>query len=287
MSRNKEKSQSVLHRLEALKNEEAGVLQSNPNLRPKNVQSVTSLPQAEKWRSTLISEISIKLTSINNPELNDYQIRDTNDEINKKYKEKRAWEHHIKYLGGPDYINYNQGNNEMPGIFLNGYRYFGRAKELPDVKEILEIQKNQRQAKLTKHTKELEEKRILKERESRIDPGYYGLYDENGIEGVIDTDLSMVINDINTAVRKEVLETVDLLNELYNDTKDQPLENDILKFEQKIRRQILRTRTGQKQKGSDKSDTVSSIRSVPSKESISNWLVKRRRKELKAKLGIK
>lgn len=36
--------------------------------------------------------------------LSDYQVRDLNDEINKLMREKLAWEHRIKELGGPDYL---------------------------------------------------------------------------------------------------------------------------------------------------------------------------------------
>lgn len=36
--------------------------------------------------------------------LSDYQVRDLNDEINKLMREKLAWEHRIKELGGPDYF---------------------------------------------------------------------------------------------------------------------------------------------------------------------------------------
>ena len=35
--------------------------------------------------------------------LNDFQIRDLNDEINRLMREKRHWEYRIKELGGPDY----------------------------------------------------------------------------------------------------------------------------------------------------------------------------------------
>ena len=53
-------------------------------------KSVDSLPQAEKWRSTIIGEISVKLTKIQDPALNEYQIRDINDSLNKLFNEKRS-----------------------------------------------------------------------------------------------------------------------------------------------------------------------------------------------------
>jgi hypothetical protein len=35
--------------------------------------------------------------------LGEFRIRDLNDEINKRLREKRHWEDRIKELGGPDY----------------------------------------------------------------------------------------------------------------------------------------------------------------------------------------
>lgn len=71
--------------------------------------------------------------------LTDYQIRDLNDEINNLLREKRHFETQIVNLGG---ANYKRGNasmlddegKEVPGT--RGYKYFGRAKELPGVKEM-------------------------------------------------------------------------------------------------------------------------------------------------------
>jgi pre-mRNA-splicing factor ISY1 len=36
--------------------------------------------------------------------LGEHKIRDLNDHINKLMREKRAWEHQIKALGGNDYL---------------------------------------------------------------------------------------------------------------------------------------------------------------------------------------
>ena len=71
--------------------------------------------------------------------LTDYEIRDLNDEINQLMREKRHYETQIVNLGG---ANYKRGSaamvddegKEVPGT--RGYKYFGRAKELPGVKEM-------------------------------------------------------------------------------------------------------------------------------------------------------
>lgn len=276
MSRNKEKSQSVLHRFQALKDEEAGVLQSNPNLRPKSVQSVTSIPQAEKWRSTLISEISVKLTRINNPELNDYQIRDINDEINKHFKEKRAWEYHIRSLGGPDYItSHNDKVSIKSGVELNGYRYFGRAKELPDVKKILENKRLQGEQRRTAVEKEQELQRILQQRELRATPGYYGFFDE--VESADDvgtvTDISVLIDEVNEAAGRQVIRPVELNNENYTSK----VRDELLAFERATKRQIKKPKESEEEVGLEEG--------MPTSDEISKWLVEKKKKDLLARLA--
>lgn len=72
--------------------------------------------------------------------LTDYEVRDLNDEINKLIREKGAWEHQIVSLGGANYRRgvpkmLDDNGREVPGT--RGYKYFGRAKDLPGVKELL------------------------------------------------------------------------------------------------------------------------------------------------------
>ena len=74
--------------------------------------------------------------------LTDFQVRDLNDEINKLLREKRHWEKQIKALGGPNHFlststkSLDSEGKEVPGN--RGYKYFGRAKDLPGVKELFE-----------------------------------------------------------------------------------------------------------------------------------------------------
>ncbi|EGW29895.1 uncharacterized protein SPAPADRAFT_144469 [Spathaspora passalidarum NRRL Y-27907] len=176
MSRNKEKAQSSLNRFHQYKAQEAGVLISDPTLRPKYVQKVTSLPQAEKWRTTVISEISTKLTRIQDSTLGEFTIREINDDLNKLFKEKRAWEYHIRDLGGNDYLNVRDLTSS--GINVKGYRYFGRAKELDDVKKLIEAQKREPGKGRAKEDEKKQLQNEERARESRIDYSYYGYFDE-------------------------------------------------------------------------------------------------------------
>lgn len=70
--------------------------------------------------------------------MGEHRLRDLNDEINKKMREKRHWERQIKALGGGDYpsgtLRLGDAGVQVPGG--GGYRYFGAAKDLPGVKEL-------------------------------------------------------------------------------------------------------------------------------------------------------
>lgn len=187
MSRNKEKAQSALNRYQAQLSKEAGVLDSDPSLRPKYIQSVDSLPQAEKWRQTVVTEISVKLTKINDPTLPEYEIRELNDSLNKLNREKRAWEYHIKELGGNDYISYG---SQIQGINIKGTRYYGRARELVEVKQLALV-------------KSREAKEAYQPKEKKLD--YYGVFDSDEWVTPIGFDRTEIMAEINTALGEKIL----------------------------------------------------------------------------------
>lgn len=145
MARNSEKAQSMLFRFRASQAAESGLLPTAGQRRPKATSTITQIPLAEKWRGQVLKEVSRKITKIQDESLSDYQIRDLNDEINRLMKEKWSWERRIRELGGPNYMRSGVGGGvvfddqgrEVPGGG-KGYRYFGRAKELPGVKEMFE-----------------------------------------------------------------------------------------------------------------------------------------------------
>ncbi|KGY15265.1 hypothetical protein PABG_11849 [Paracoccidioides brasiliensis Pb03] len=141
-ARNSEKAQSMLFRFRAAQAADLGILDIGRTRRPKAITSVTSIPVCEKWRGQVLKEISRKVSRIQDQSLSDYQIRDLNDEINKAMREKWMWEVQIRNLGGPNYTRgggrvYDDDGREIPGGG-KGYRYFGRARELPGVKEMFE-----------------------------------------------------------------------------------------------------------------------------------------------------
>ncbi|KZP27656.1 Isy1-domain-containing protein, partial [Athelia psychrophila] len=72
-----------------------------------------------------------------------YECRNLNDEIDKLMREKRYWENQIIALGGANYRRnvamLDEDGKEVPGT--KGYKHFGRAKDLPGVRELFEGRK--------------------------------------------------------------------------------------------------------------------------------------------------
>lgn len=160
----------MLFRFREAQAADLGIIDAGRTRRPKIITEVESIPSCEKWRGQVLKEISRKVSRIQEPVLSDYQIRDLNDEINKLMREKHMWEVQIRNLGGPNYMRgggrvYDEQGREVPGGG-KGYKYFGRAKELPGVKELFEAA-----ASKGKQEKPLEES---KEFRRNVDAAYYG-----------------------------------------------------------------------------------------------------------------
>jgi pre-mRNA-splicing factor ISY1 len=100
-------------------------------------------------------------------------IRDLNDEINKRIREKRHWERRIVELGGPDYARaqpaqaYDADGVEVRGAG-GGYKYFGAAKNLPGVRELFQ--------------RDEPEARRRSRQDKHIEPDYYGFRDDEDAE---------------------------------------------------------------------------------------------------------
>ncbi|KAK3180486.1 NineTeen Complex (NTC) component [Lecanicillium sp. MT-2017a] len=171
MARNSEKAQSMLFRFREAQAADLGIIDTGRARRPKLITQVDSIPVCEKWRGQVLKEISRKVSRIQDQMLSDYQIRDLNDEINKLMREKHMWEVQIRNLGGPNYMRgggkvYDEQGREIPGGG-KGYKYFGRARDLPGVKELFEA---------AARNKGQEEKPLEKSKDLRrlVDAAYYG-----------------------------------------------------------------------------------------------------------------
>lgn len=105
-----------------------------------NSRYVSTIKEAERLRQQVFREINNLVTRIQHPGLNEEQLREMNAEINELLREKKRWEYRIKELGGRNYLQAsklvdNQGNLISD---TRDYKYFGRAKELPEAKKLLE-----------------------------------------------------------------------------------------------------------------------------------------------------
>ncbi|EJD01865.1 Isy1-domain-containing protein [Fomitiporia mediterranea MF3/22] len=171
MARNEEKAQSMLYRFREAQAAELG-LGTRSDRRPRMASACKSLRECERWRGEILREISRKVSKIQDAGLTDYEVRDVNDEINKLLREKRHWENQIVALGGANYRRnvamLDDEGKEVPGT--KGYKYFGRAKELPGVKELFQGRKKEQDEEDKMHA--------FYKKFTGQGPSYYGDLDE-------------------------------------------------------------------------------------------------------------
>ena len=170
----------MLFRFRAAQAADLGIIDAGRTRRPRAITTLTSIPACEKWRGQVLKEISRKVSKIQESSLSDFQIRDLNDEINKLMREKHVWEVQIRGLGGPNYMRggrvVDDEGKEIPGGG-RGYRYFGRARELPGVREMFEG----RAGKAAE--KPLEGRADLR---MKVDAAYYGYGADEEEEGLVE-----------------------------------------------------------------------------------------------------
>ncbi|KAJ3192698.1 NineTeen Complex (NTC) component [Irineochytrium annulatum] len=251
-ARNEEKAQSMLYRFREAQAAEMG-LGRRFEKRPASVNMVQDFKEADRWRGNLIREIGRKVAKIQDSTLTEFAVRDLNDHINKLLKEKRAWENRIKELGGPDYRKsaprlMGDDGIEVPGS--RGYRYFGRARDLPGVKELFQKE-------------ETEETPVQRgEMRKRVDADYYGYRDED---------------DGRLVAYEALLERRALRGDVddENDEGDPMVEDDAEDEESPTKRA--------KRAGAavlpDEHMYLTRV-DIPTKEDVEAWLLRRRKQEL-------
>ena len=177
MARNEEKAMAMLNRWVQMKrdiNQRKGGKQIDKNIkRPDDPKEVKTVSEAEIWKANLVKQIIKKVSEIQNGSLGEYRIRELNDSINEMLIEKSKWEDRIRELGGR---NYDSSDDQMPDSKVdtdqvmkdrNGYQYFGAAKNLPEVKQLM------------KHEAPHAPKTGLKELQQRVTPYYLGMANES------------------------------------------------------------------------------------------------------------
>ncbi|ETI51863.1 hypothetical protein, variant 2 [Phytophthora nicotianae CJ01A1] len=204
MARNEEKAQSLLNRWTSMKQDFADTFK---NRRPYLASQCDNLKEAERWRRQIIREISKKVADIQNAGSSEHVIRDLNDEINKRIREKRHWERRIVQLGGPDYSKSQPQAYDADGTpvsSVGGYKYFGAAKNLPGVRELFQ-------------TEEIEpRKRTRQDMYKHIEPDYYGFRDDEDEQQLKDEEEAenrlrqRAIDGWNTAEAKRKAQVAEL-----------------------------------------------------------------------------
>lgn len=178
MSRNVDKANSVLVRFQEIQAEKQGGYKDFSRFkRPKKIYTIKSLSDAQRWRSELLKEIGNKTTKSYDPSLNDLQLEDLNENLNKLFAEKKRWEIHIKNLGGPDYRK-TKTLNSVDGVIINGKRYFGRVLELPHVQKLLKEQGEFKQNQINSKKKVKEQQEKIDLWKKTLNGDYYGELNE-------------------------------------------------------------------------------------------------------------
>jgi len=166
MARNQEKAQAMLNRFLKAKQEANAKV---PLKRPKMASEVTNLNEAERWRQQIIRQIAKEVSIIQDGSMGEHKIRERNDYINRLLREKRHYDRQIRALGGADYSlgpRVADGDGTI-AIGLDGYYYFGAARNLPGVRELFE-------------KKETVDKPATRyELTQKIDADYYGYRDDD------------------------------------------------------------------------------------------------------------
>eukprot|EP00977_Amphora_coffeiformis_P016812 scaffold5317_cov160-Amphora_coffeaeformis.AAC.20 len=196
MARPAEKARAMLNKWVALR-EKGNQTPAVRHKRPHLASECEFLADAERFRGQIVREIGRLIEKIQNPALGDHEIRETNDEINHKMREKwrkfglaTDWNKRIHELGGVDYNAIERKRQiEEGGSNQRGYQYFGAAKDLPGVKELIAKEENKEQQK--KSTRDVYK---------RISPDYYGWRDEE--DGVL-LELETIATKKNDQLHKK------------------------------------------------------------------------------------
>uniref|UniRef100_A0A7S3FCT5 Pre-mRNA-splicing factor ISY1 n=1 Tax=Prasinoderma singulare TaxID=676789 RepID=A0A7S3FCT5_9VIRI len=169
MARPEEQKHNMMNRWLQQKAERLG-LRAARQQRPFLADEAKTLADAEKWRADVTKEIGRKVQEIQNEGLDEGTLRDLNDAINKLVRTRWHWERRVKELGGAKSTVAQTGDSEQPADGRT-YRYYGAAKNLPGVRELMVAQAKK------------EVRRNRKDLYKIIDGDYYGFRDEE--DGVL------------------------------------------------------------------------------------------------------
>ena len=263
MARNQEKAQSMLNRWTNFRigNE------YTEKKRPPHPSFAKTLNASEHWRRKVLREIAEKVTVIQNASLGEHRIRDLNDEINRLIEERVEWEKRIIELGGTDYskqdVKLYDDNGQLIEI-QGGYKYFGAARDLPGVKELLF---EKRKASETK------QKTKLAELYKGIDAFYYGFNEDND-DPSLRTEEEMAEGELRKDFFSRYQEACEF--------KKRKLSSDGV---QNVTREIAEAQSFAVL-GEEEKKIFQPFVQLPTQEAIEQLLVQKRKEELLKQLGI-
>jgi len=257
MARNQEKAQAMLNRfIQAKRDAVTPVDQKRPFL----ASEIEDVHECERWRASIVREVSKAITGIQNGSLGEHKIRDLNDQINKLLREKKHWERQIKILGGRDYLSTAPKITDSDGrgaMGTEGYFYFGAARELPGVRELFE------------KTGPEESRKNRYELHTLVDADYYGYGDDD--DGKLVAEESKAEKRYAKEVEEEWLENAKATKEArYKALKmSVPEDDDDYKID----------------RGDGEEELFKAHVPLPSTKEIERLVVEKRKKELLAKFA--
>lgn len=226
MARPEEKAQAMMNKWVKMREEgnQTGI-KPRKGKRPFLASQCEHLDDAEYYRRQIVREISELLGKIQNSGLLEHTIRDMNDDINKKMREKFHWNKRIKQLGGPDFNQIErrqqkeqlqeggslQEDAQLQAFDNSGYKYYGAAKDLPGVRELFE--------KAAKKAMKRKRGDINK----YLTPDYYGWREEE--DGVL-LELEEEASKRNAERWKEYVKKRRLENEVEDEDSEEDDEDD-------------------------------------------------------------
>jgi len=240
MARNQEKAQAMLNRfLEAKRTGFSGGKGSSRVKRKIAVNEVVSISEAETERTRLLGKIGHCIEEIQNSNLGENEIRELNDRINQLLDEKKEYEMKITLLGGRDHIKASSSGNitdidgksiRVPG---STYMYFGAARSLPGISELLSTQHSMKRSKKTK--------KPLLDLHANANAYYYGFEDEYNNESLVNDEYEqqcILYNELMEAAGSMVVDGEDESDEEVECIPtDQEIRDSILAYKKK---QLLR-----------------------------------------------
>lgn len=158
-------------------------------LQPSTCQTISDALDA---RRALYKEISRKISRIHDEELEESAIRSLNDDINRQIRQAREWDACLIRLGHRDRdrtMKWGDEKRPEPGN-VHGYLYFGRAKTLPGVQELLNPKRSERTALPPR----------LLEMQRNADDEYFGVLAEDQEETLQqrerETELQLIMQNV-------------------------------------------------------------------------------------------